>query len=433
VDRLVLPENPLNGGLPEPPAGEAIRVIAAHHDACGVATRVRLPDILSPRAVRRFHCSGCAASFEARQVEEIDERIAAPAPPKPKPVAESGPAELSLEQFVQAARTTVPTPDAAPAEVAVEAPPSAPAPLAIEPETPAAAPSTPSSKRSLPKLGLPKFLKTEISMPKLSRSESAKPKPAAAASTPASKRSLPKLALPKFLKTEISLPKLSKPTLAKPRLPSLNPESRSWKLISLPIAAILVIVALLLLRGGGDASSPAASTAGGSAAVADGKKRDGKSDSKDDASKPSKPSKDTEFVRESSYSLAMPAGWQRIEPPAGATFAAVAADGSADATLWITKDQKLDFATFTAQSQAQLEALAGSAQVVESTTGPTIESNVVRLAADAPAGQPSYEVTLRAAGPYRYYLATSVESGAPAEVTEAAELVAGSLTPELEQ
>ena len=129
VDRKVLPENPLNGGLPEPPAGEAIRVIAAHHDACGVATRVRLPDILSPRAVRRFHCAGCAGLVRGPPGggDRRSDRgaaaacgagagcapvpIVAPEPPaRPEPVAESGPAELSLEQFVQAARTTVPTP-----------------------------------------------------------------------------------------------------------------------------------------------------------------------------------------------------------------------------------------------------------------------------------------------------------------------------------
>ena len=97
-------------------------------------------------------------------------------------------------------------------------------------------------------------------------------------------------------------------------------------------------------------------------------------------------------MRESSYSLALPAGWERIDPPAGATFAAVAADGSADATLWITQDPKLDFPTFVSQSLTQLETLAGAAEVVERIPGPTAETTIVRLAADAPAGQPIYEV-----------------------------------------
>src|SRR3954452_2498954 len=93
VSRLVLPENALNGGLPEAPASEAVRVIDAHHDACGAATRVRLPGTLSPRAVRRFHCAGCAAAFEARHTEEVELRMLeapaparVPAPPAPEPV-----------------------------------------------------------------------------------------------------------------------------------------------------------------------------------------------------------------------------------------------------------------------------------------------------------------------------------------------------------
>ena len=55
---------------------------------------------------------------------------------------------------------------------------------------------------------------------------------------------------------------------------------------------------------------------------------------------------------------------------------------------------------------------------------------MVKLAADAPEGQPSYEVTLRVAGPYRYYLATSVQPDASAKAAHGAELIAGSFTPE---
>ena len=137
-------------------------------------------------------------------------------------------------------------------------------------------------------------------------------------------------------------------------------------------------------------------------------------------------------MRESSYSLALPEGWERIDPPAGATFAAVAADGSADATLWITQDPKLDFPTFVSQSLTQLETLAGAAEVVERIPGPTAETTIVRLAADAPAGQPIYEATLRVAGPYRYYLATTVQPGSSAATADGVELITGSLTPELE-
>jgi len=188
-----------------------------------------------------------------------------------------------------------------------------------------------------------------------------------------------------------------------------------------------VIAVLLVLRGGDDGPAPSAVPAAASAPAV----VSGKDDSKG-GDKASKPAKDTKFVNESSFSLALPAGWQRVDPPAGATFAAVAADGGADATLWIKEDPKLDFPTFVSQSLAQVKTLAGSAQVVERIPAPTAEGTVVRLAADAPAGQPTYDVTLRVAGPYRYYLATTVQPDAPADIVDGVDLITGSFTPELE-
>ena len=127
---------------------------------------------------------------------------------------------------------------------------------------------------------------------------------------------------------------------------------------------------LLLLRGGDDAPAPAAPSPAGTAAAGTAAAADDKGGDKSQPGEPiAKASKDTEFVRESSFSLALPAGWERIEPPAGATFAAVAKDGSADATLWIKQDPKLDFPSFISQSLTQLETLAGSAQIVDRTPG----------------------------------------------------------------
>ena len=91
-----------------------------------------------------------------------------------------------------------------------------------------------------------------------------------------------------------------------------------------------------------------------------------------------KGSKKTKFVSESTFSLALPEGWERIDPPAGATFAAVAADGGADATLWITEDPKLEFPTFITESLRQLETLAGSARVVERVPAPTADGTIHR-------------------------------------------------------
>jgi hypothetical protein len=60
---------------------------------------------------------------------------------------------------------------------------------------------------------------------------------------------------------------------------------------------------------------------------------------------------------------------------------------------------------------------------------PTAEGTFVTLAADTPPDQPAYQVTLRVAGPYRYYLATTVEPGAPQAAVSGAELIHNSFVP----
>ncbi len=99
----------------------------------------------------------------------------------------------------------------------------------------------------------------------------------------------------------------------------------------------------------------------------------------------------------------------------------------------MTQDASLDFPTFVSQSLAQLETLAGSARVVERIPGPSADATVVRLAADAPAGQPTYSVTLRVSGSYRYYLATTLQPDASSESSDGVDLITGTFTPELER
>ena len=137
------------------------------------------------------------------------------------------------------------------------------------------------------------------------------------------------------------------------------------------------------------------------------------------------------LVDESTFQVALPAGWSEIAPSGGATFAAVARDSDADVMLWIERDPKLDFASFEARSLAQLESLAGSAGTVERNLAPTPEATSVRIApTSAPAGAPNYEVLLRnAPGDLWYYLATTSQPGAPAEVVDDIKLIQGSFTP----
>jgi hypothetical protein len=341
VDRFVLSDSAANGGFPEPLATEPVRVIAARHEACGEATRVRLPRAVPARAVRRVRCAGCQQAFETERVEEVQQ-----------------------QEYVFG---TEPVAEAAAAPVAT---------------------AGGTRRPSLPKLSLPAL-------------------------------SLPSLSLPR--------PKL--PDLpARASLPKFDPESPAWRIASIGLAAAAVIGVLLLIQGGGDEPSAPAAPAEPSAAAAT------EAATGEPATPPAStppPSQNTELVRGSSYSLALPAGWEQVDASGGATFSAVAPDGTADVTVWIDEDPKLDFPQFVNQSLAQLKAFAGSAEVVERIPAPTPEATVVRLAADAPAGQPTYEVTLRVAGPYRYYLATSVMPDAPAATVEGAELIAGSFTPEV--
>ena len=357
--------------VPGAPCRRTVRMVAARHDACGAETRVRLPGSLEPRAVRRFHCARCAAAFETSRVEEIDVHLDLAAPV---------PAEDPLEAFVRSARRTVAVPEP------------------VEPEPAASANDT---------IEVPAFVPAEPL-----KDEPVEPEPAAPAAAEGREAEAQAAVTPQGPEALRPEPAIDQPADAEAarRCRSSTSRSstrraRSWKRLSLLLAVVLVLGGLLLLRGGDDAPAPAAPSRAGTAAAGTAAAAGDKGGDKSQPGEPiAKASKDTEFVRESSFSLALPAGWERIEPPAGATFAAVAADGGADATLWIKQDPKLDFPSFISQSLTQLEALAGSAQIVDRTPAPTPESTVVRLAADAPEGQPTYEVTLRVAGPYRYYL-----------------------------
>ena len=277
--------SPENGGFPEPPAGGVVRVVRAQHEACGRATRVRLPVHLPAGAVRRVVCQGCARAFETPEVEEVE--------------------------LLDPAKG-----DGAPVEA---------------------------------------------------------------------------------------------------RRPG-------WHYLSIPVAAVAVIAGLMAIQGGGDEEPPFGAAV--PTEVADGQRAGGPA-----AGGAKEGGGAANLVRESSFSLALPSGWKRTPAQDGATFAAATHAGHADATLWVERDPGLSLIEFEARSLDQLKALAGSARVVERVAAPTPEATILRLAADAPAGSPAYEVTLRSAGPYRYYLATTVEPGASAKATEGAELIHGSFVP----
>lgn len=291
--------------------------------------------------------------------------------------------------------------EVAPAPVALTGAPTIAAAIAAAQATdPVVTSPAPSRRFALPRLSLP-----TLSMPSLSIPSFSMPNLPAV--------SLPALSLP-------SGPQVSAPRL--PALPSLpgplgDPASPVRRYGMLALGALAVIAILVVLQGGGSSQAPVAETA---TAPADARaKGDGKGAEDGSAN----------FVRESTYSLALPDGWKRSASAGGATFAAAAAGGEADATLWIERDPGLDFPTFEARSLQQLRTLAGSAHVVERVAAPTADDTVIRLAAGAPEDTPRYEVTLRSSGPYRYYLATTLQPGASKAASDAVDLVHGSFTP----
>jgi hypothetical protein len=205
-----------------------------------------------------------------------------------------------------------------------------------------------------------------------------------------------------------------------------DPSSRAWQLASLGLAAAAVIGGLLLIQGGDDrpqAGQPAALSPPSTPPPSPSKH-------KQQGSSHSKTSKHTTLVAGSSYHLALPAHWEQVNPPSGATFKAVAPGGDADVTLWIERDPGLSFDAFVNQSKRQLESLTGSPPKQDLSPAPTANDSIATLTADAPSNQPSYEVTLRAAGDYRYYLAKSVQPNASSEAADGADLVRDSFAPE---
>jgi len=191
---------------------------------------------------------------------------------------------------------------------------------------------------------------------------------------------------------------------------------RGWSWLSVPVGAAAVIGAMILIQGGdadpGTATplAPATATPGSPLGPESG---DG-----------------AELIRERHFALALPEGWRRQDAQGGAALVAVAPGDEADATLWIERAPGLGIAQFEERSLDQLRSLAGSARVVDRVEAPRPDATIVRLAAVAPPDEPRLEVTLRAAGPFRYYLATTVQPGAARAATDGAELIHGSFVPE---
>jgi hypothetical protein len=175
-------------------------------------------------------------------------------------------------------------------------------------------------------------------------------------------------------------------------------------------AACLLVVVALLLSGVGSSSG---------------------SDATASVTPPAPP--EATVVEERGFALSLPVGWTEDEAPEGALYAASNEDGSARSVLWVERKPELSFGSYVASSLNGLQTLGTDAKIIDQTQGRSLEASSARLSAEVPLdGQAPgpYRVTLRAAGPYRYYLASSVAHDAPAGALAEAELLGGSLRPE---
>ncbi|HEX6117597.1 MAG TPA: hypothetical protein VFY99_10885 [Solirubrobacterales bacterium] len=307
-----------NGGFPEPPEGDPVRIVRAAHASCGAETRIRLPGYLPSRTVRRVVCDECRQAYDADAIEEEN--------------AGSDPTVAS----------------------------SGEPPVAGN----AAPPATPTRRARLP-----------------------------------------------------------------------QPSSRLWTWVGIPVAAVAVVAGLILLQGGEDPSPTVTVGAPGTPAAPEASSAQGDREAASGAAAGDGADSGARFVTQPGYSLALPPGWEQTPAEGGAAFTAASTDGTADATLWIERAPDLSFAEFETRSLEQLRSLTGNAEVLERIPAPTAAGTVVRLRADTPEGtgvSAPYDVTLRAAGPYRYYLATTVQPGASRQASEGADLIHGSFVPEPE-
>jgi hypothetical protein len=299
-----------NGGFPEPPPGEPVRVVRAAHQACGTGTEIRLPAALTAEVVRRVHCSGCGQEYSSLFVEDVA------------------------------------------------------AALAVAPQV--AAPAEPQRRR-------PSWIL------------------AGASAVFAAAAVIATLALIQELDED--------------------PAGGTQQAAETAPAA----------DAGGRPDAEAPPEPGGGAQSSNGSGSDGEGGAT---------SESAELVQESNFALAIPPGWQRSDPPRGATFSAKI--NGADATLWIERDQSLSVRKFERQSLKRLKQVAGNARVESRTPSPTDAGAVIRLLGDARSGQGgrvAYEVTVRSATPFHYYLVTSQQPGANALARRGVRLVHGSFIP----
>ncbi len=212
---------------------------------------------------------------------------------------------------------------------------------------------------------------------------------------------------------------------ARPK-PTPKPKSRSllegrWSLLAVPVALAGVVGGLLLIQGGGGSTSTIVTTGPAVAAPAPAQNR---RPPPPPSPRPTRPSCAARAIRSRS-------------PPAGSAPRPRAAPPSRPGrpTGPATRHSGSSATRASATPPSSSDRSPGSACWPAAPTSSTAcrgqppQGTIVRLEADAPPGKPAYDVTLRIAGPYRYYLATTLKPNASAQGLNGVELINNSLTP----
>jgi hypothetical protein len=191
---------------------------------------------------------------------------------------------------------------------------------------------------------------------------------------------------------------------------------RRRSLIYASSAAMLAILLVILLPGAGGGHAAAEVPAVPAAPAPE-------SEATPDTPASQQSAAQDKFVEVGGYSLNLPDGWHNSSRPPGSAFAATSADGLATSTLWIRRNPGLDFDAFEKRSKRSLAKLGRNVTVLSKVDGDSVADRSVELGAEVPLGSDllpadqqltsTYRVTLRASGPFRFYLATTIQPGSP--------------------
>jgi hypothetical protein len=190
-----------------------------------------------------------------------------------------------------------------------------------------------------------------------------------------------------------------------------------WRSVTVALPAILVLLGIVMIQNpverevgsvAAESREPAAVSAGAFDAGTD----------------------EARLVRDPRFTLAVPAAWADMPPPAGAVFAARSGDGTAVVSVRVTRAPDLSFAEFADGARAAFARDLDGTEVVLTPARARGETKIARVSVAPAPGEPSHQSLLAGRDALRYQLTTSIDASATGATRRQARLLAGSFTPE---